>query len=662
MNQDEQEQIVDNEGNTGDKPMDALGNTPEGMSEAVENVDKAVDNTAHDVDETANYPQKTVETAAESVHEAETTVDEAVDTVDNYPAEPDRPATKTGGGSWWKILLGLVAFVGILACVWIATDGGAAKNKTLPITYVKDNALYLYDLKNEPQLLDASISDGAEYHYYYSAWGATITEQGKDLFYLAEMDSEGIGKLYHKNLHNAKDAPVLIAENVMHYIIAQTGRQCAYLALDENGLSLYAYADGESYKITDDILQMNGVYDISADGSFVVYKLEEETGTAFYISAIGENAQSTKLSDNVAADYMRSEGGSGFYLEEQNGSYNLYEYRLNEAPRLVAERVTYAEMLPNGVDFLYCAMQKENTPLTQLVEDDVTDLSIYDEERQAVITEIRHTMEQEGEMEPIFQDCFVVTQEGEIPLLREVMSATPALGDGSYVVGYKMEAPEPAKLSEINSFDEALYSYYMALMTGESELVITGAEKGLYALQGENIDPNTIEISADGERAAYIVADAATGEAVLMTEALGSAEKPVEIAKNVDAFYFLGDTQELVFIYDYNVGMGRLGSYDGEEMHEIDENVIGMQAASDAAVIYYIADMHSETGNGTLVSYDGGNIVEMDDNTFAFHYKGDGKLAYIRDYSLAEGMGDLYYFDGSQSTEVDTEITAIYMY
>ena len=43
-------------------------------------------------------------------------------------------------------------------------------------------------------------------------------------------------------------------------------------------------------------------------------------------------------------------------------------------------------------------------------------------------------------------------------------------------------------------------------------------------------------------------------------------------------------------------------------------------------------------------------------------YKYNGKLAYLKNYDYTANKGDLYYYDGNESKEIDTGITAIFMY
>ena len=78
--------------------------------------------------------------------------------------------------------------------------------------------------------------------------------------------------------------------------------------------------------------------------------------------------------------------------------------------------------------------------------------------------------------------------------------------------------------------------------------------------------------------------------------------------------------------------------------------------------MYFISEPNGATGNGTLKRWDGKNETVIATDTFAFQYKANGKLAYLKNYDLSTGKGDLYYYDGKQSRLLDTGVTALFMY
>lgn len=641
------------------KAVENLGTKQDLTKNFSENVEKSVETQEETVDE----PVESVEFHADSAQEDSGIVEETVDNVDNSAENVENKAVSKskGSGMWWKLLLGLIAFAAFLGYCWVATGGGLWKTKDLTVAYAKDNGLYVYDLKNEPYLLNDKISNGGAYNYYFSAWGVDVADDNESLYYLAGITADNVGSLYYKDLENKAAEPVLVAENVYHYISSVDGSVCAYLVQNNEKMDLYLFKDGQSQLIAEDILLQNGAYDLSQDGSYLVYKIANGDKAALYARVSGE-AKSVKLSDSVVLDFITEKSEVAYYLEEQGNAYQLFQYTPGEEPKLVAEQVTYAELMPNNQDVFYCAMRTDGTSFTQLVEDDITDISAYDEKRQAEIEEMRSKLNGEEGMDPIFQDCYVLTSGGKTKIKDAVISGASLKGNSGFVTGYSVQAPEPVKLSQISSFDEAMYMYYMKLMNGQKEVFIANKGGDVYSLQNKNVDPTSVQVSSNGKIAAYFVPDEASGTNVLMAETLDGKSAAVEVQKNVELIGFLGDTNQLVYYYNYNGGMGSLGLYTANTPQEIEQNAAMVDFPKDRDEMYYLADSDTTTGNGTLVKYDGKEKKEIDKDVFSFQYKENGKLVYLKNYDFKTGLGDLYYYDGTTTRLVDSGVTAIFMY
>lgn len=646
------------------KYVETMGIKQNTSEDKLENVDNSVEIAEKNIENPVEATVETVDIMDTDGGNRTNVVDETVDNVDKIEdaVENSDLPSKNEGGVWWKVLLGLIAFVGFLGYCWYATGGGLTKSSDIAITYAKDNGLYVFDLKNDAYKVNDTISNGGAYNYYYSAWGASTSEDNEDLYYIAGIDAEGIGTLYFKDLKNKDAEPVLISENVNHYISSGDGSRCAYLVQNNGKADLYVYHDDRSRKLAEDILQLNGAYDLSKDGSYVLYKKGNTDEMALYVSAVATEEEPVKLSDKVALSFIAEKNNIAYYLEQQADSYYLYEYNFNEEPTLVAEQVTYVELMPNGQDVLYCAMRADETPFTQLIEDDVTDISQYDEKRQIAIEEIRSKMKDEESMEPIFQDCYVLTAGRKMKIHDAVISVASLPGESEFLVGYSMESPAPVKLSETNSFDEAMYTYYANLMYGEKEVFIADKVGNVYTLQEKNVVPTSIQVSGDGKSVAYYVPDETTGANVLKSESLDGKKGAIEVQKEVELMGFLGDSSDLVYFYNYNGGMGSIGVLKGDTPTEIDQNTTGVYFSDDKKEIYYLADPNTTTGNGTLMKYNGKEMKEIDKDVFSFQYKENGKLAYLKNYDFVTGLGDLYYYDGKTTRFVDSGVTAIYMY
>ncbi|MDD3393859.1 MAG: hypothetical protein PHG19_04375 [Anaerotignum sp.] len=642
-----------------EKGVENLGTKQDSTENFSENVEKSVETQEESVEE----PVESVEIQEDAVQDDSNIVEETVDNVDKSVegVENKEASTSKGSGMWWKLILGLIAFAAFLGYCWVATGGGLWKTNDIAVAYAKDNGLYVYDLKNEPYLVNDQISNGGAYNYYFSAWGVDVAEDNGSLYYLAGITEDNVGSLYYKDMKNKAAEAVLVSENVYHYISSADGSVCAYIVQNDDKMDLYLFKDGQSQLIAENILLQNGAYELSQDGSYLVYKIANNDKAALYARVSGE-AESVKLSDSVVLDFITEKSNITYYLEEQGDAYQLFQYTPGVEPKLVAEQVTYAELMPNNQDVFYCAMRTDGTSFTQLIEDDITDISKYDEKRQAEIEEMRSKLNGEEGMDPIFQDCYVLTAGGKTKMKDAVISGASLKGNSGFVTGYSIQAPEPVKLSQISSFDEAMYTYYMQLMNGEKEVFIANKGGDVYNLQNKNVDPTSVQVSADGKIAAYFVPDAASGSNVLMAEMLDGKSEAVEVQKNVELIGFLGDSDILLYYYNYNGGMGSLGLYTANTPQEIEQNAAMVDFPEDRDEVYYLADSNTTTGNGTLVKYDGKETKEIDKDVFSFQYKENGKLVYLKNYDFKTGLGDLYYYDGKTTRLLDSGVTAIFMY
>ncbi len=109
--------------------------------------------------------EATEEPAEETVEEAET------------EESPVEKTAEKGGSNVIGIIVGAALFIAFLAVVWMTPVGKVVKDTG--VLYAKDNDLYYYDMKNEPCLLQEDISAGGGYNYFYSAWGAGISQDNE---------------------------------------------------------------------------------------------------------------------------------------------------------------------------------------------------------------------------------------------------------------------------------------------------------------------------------------------------------------------------------------------------------------------------------------------------------------------------------------------------
>lgn len=661
----QEDELVDKGVETGDNPVEDGGITSQDLSTSQRELGttdgEAVDKTVGDVEELPRDVEQHLEDVDKTVDEIPLKgdfVEETVENVDNMGESVEKTLPKKGKGAF-SIILGLVAFVGLLGYCWFATGGGLTKVPDLPVAYAKDNGLYLYDLKNDPYMVTENISDGGTYQYMTTAWGTGFSQSGNDFYYLGDVSERGPGNLYHRDLKKSGE-DILIGANVLDFSVGKDGKTLAYLSIEENIAVLSVYKDGVSRKIGENILLEQGTYELSSDGNFVVYISGDGTNNALFVCETAEGSAPISLSDTVAI-YSVTDSGKIYYVSLVGQSYSLFSYEMGKTPTLVAENVTYMSELANGTDMIYCSMDTGVIPYADFITDDITDLEGLSPEKQASVAEIRAAMAEGKGIEPLLQDCYIVTSNGATNIGRQLISVAPIGKDGSHYVGFGVKTPPPMLLSEVDSLDAALYQYYEGLAYGEKDVFVGSAQMQPVSLQSNNVIPTSVKIGDDGKTVAYFVADTTTGVNTLMTEILGEKEAPTEIGANVETMNFLGASQNLGYFYDYTDGVGTLGQTQKGSPQELDTNGSRVIYAEDQEVMFYITKADPDTGSGDLMMAKDGTSQKIDEGVFNFQYQGNGNVAYFKNYSLENAVGELHYFNGKETKLVDTGVSALYM-
>lgn len=604
--------------------------------------------TVEPVAETAEA-EETAEPAEETT-EAEETAEPAEETTE--PTEnTEEPAADTGKQTSGKggilgILIGLAAFIAVLAFCWIQPMGTARADSG--VLYAKDDGLYYYDLENEPYLLTESISDGGMYHYYYSAWGAEATENW--VYYSANINEDGAFDLYRKDAKDMAAEAVCIDSNVYDYTVSEDGEVVAYLAMHGDSLELCTYAGKEVQAVADGLQLENDIYSMSKDGKYLVYTDAYDMLCAV---TVGSDAAAEVLTEESPM-YLLAED-TLYYVAQGESVYNIYSYDFKNDPVLIAENAVYMVLMPNGRDLLYGKTPDDVIPYADIIEDDMAEadalLKEGDEgyEEKAQRDEIREAMKNGEGIQPILQEYYVVMNGKSVKVADNVISAIAADSETSFVTGYRAKEMEKIALSAVSGgVDSLTMQYYMNLNYGGFEPFLADTQGNLEVLN-DGVAPDTIQISKDGKYAAYL-----DSNNKLLKMTIGKAAEAVEFAGNVENFTFLGD--KLGYAYDYENGVGKIGTENTEPA----ENACGITFAEDE--VYFIQNPDSETGNGKLRVWKKDAFTDMDEDVFAFQYKGNGKLVYLKNYNVTEGKGDLYYYDGKESRLLDTGITAIFMY
>ncbi len=610
--------------------------------------------------EKAEETEETEEAAEEEQTEAAAETEEAkTEEAGSAPAQEQKQPQKES--NLLQILLGFAVMAAFLAFCWTADLGIVKKLPDNGVLYAKDNDLYIYDEKTESYLLQEDLSAGGEYNYFYSAWGAEIVDSGKYAYYPANIDETGSFTLYRKTLAEGASEGDWIADNVYAYLASENGETAAYLTAEGENLILHLY-DGESaWVVAEGLHLQEDVFTLSKDGKYLIYV---DAYGMLCLTPCNMPMESIKLTDDVQM-YALAEDML-YFVAPGEESYCIYSYDFKGEPTVAAENVAYMELMPNGRDLLYSCVSAEQIPYADLIEDDMTEadaaLQEGDEgyEAKALRDEIREAMANGEGMEPLLQECYVMTGGKSVKVADNVISAVSVDCERAYAAGYRMEETAKIPLSTVEGgLDMVQYLYYMSLMYGEQQTFLADTRGNCEILTGYGIQPDSIRVSADGSHAAYLVQEPVTGESILMYMEIGKAEEAEAVQMGVESLDFLGGSDQLGYYYNYENNKGTLETV-GPAHTMLSEIAAGVQYAPDREEVYFIQFAEDQTETGTLCCWKEDEFVTIDEDVFAFFYHGNGKVVYLKEYDAEKQKGNLFFFDGTNTHLVDTDMTAIF--
>lgn len=607
--------------------------------------------------------EETVE--AETVtEEAETAEEPAAEPAETAPVQTAAPAKS--GSNIVGIIVGLLVFIGVLALCWKMVGPVGEVHADKGIAYAKDNNLYIYDLENDTYVAAEGISAGGQYNQYYSAWGTTFNEDGSGLYYSTNVRTDGTFDLYYKGV-NADSEGVLVGEAVADYMPTKDGAAAIFVKTTADGAAdLYQFVNGISTLVESNILPESGSYAISNDGSFVMYRKSGDNGTALYAKGTAEGEEAVCIHENAATAMMTSDTDEIYFAGAEGEGYAAFVYAYGTEPVKIMDEVTYLEVMPNGKDVLLMGPTEGLVTYDSIIEDDL-------EESDALLTEadgdayqaklqrdaIRTAMEGGEGFEPVLQKVYMYSNGKLTEVAAGTISAVSLENDRSYAVCYAAGDMEKMPISQLGSLEDAEQGYYMTLMYTEPKILVVNATGGSWQLEGKNISPANVFLSDDGTMVGYYETDTLTGATMLNIAKLGA--EPSFTMENVEAADFLGTTHDVAYFKDYENGLGTMGVWNGGDPVEV-ESVGGVHFAVDQNAVYYINNIDQQNGNGDLHVMANGEDTLIDSGVYSMQYKYNGKLAYLKKYDYTANRGDLYYYDGKESKEIDTGITAIFMY
>ena len=266
-------------------------------------------------------------------------------------------------------MIGLIALIAIVAYAWMNPMGKAVDTGIL---YTKDDNLYYYDLKNEPYQVQEGLSNGGTYHYFYTAWGASVTEDGSYLYFSDDVDENGAFVLYRRDAKNADAKAAQIDTDVYDYMASKDGKVVAYLKKSGETYALCVYDGKEAQTVKTGINLENDVYALSGNGKYLAFT--DTTGLLNAV-AVGKNMEDNilPLTDSAETYALAEESGILYYVAAGKDGYNIFSYDFKGEPKTAVENVSSMEMMPNGRDVLYCKKSEEKVLYKDIIVDDMAE-------------------------------------------------------------------------------------------------------------------------------------------------------------------------------------------------------------------------------------------------------------------------------------------------
>lgn len=493
------------------------------------------------------------------------------------------------------------------------------------VLYLKNNTLYLYDMKEETKLgKDVSsyvASDDFKTVYYqnseggfYSVRGGESEKIGTDIevkhyssdystiYYLSG------DKLYKKAIGKEKEKLLSNIKNI--YSVSDKG--CFYFTrAQEIDLEDFFTADGSDYDSTIDSYikgQTLSCYELG------YYDGKNDTILADYCGLLdGTSCDDTLL--RVYARYDVDSADTATVTELMDYYYNVStSYTVTEAAQEMAK-----DLLMQSAETCVAVNGVEN--VLELSEVDFVQIS--------------------NDCKTMYFLCEVKDNEGD--LYKATLSGTSVkkpevVNDGVYHY-YGLY------------FEDDWFVYFKDVKDDEGDLYIDGV------LVDSDVALNKGTTKSSGWLLYYTDYDKEKEYGVLKA---WDGKNSLEIYDEAHGYRPMEDGSVILY-YDLSSDgeTASLAHWNGKTLTDICEDVWGFLSLSDDGSLLLMTDYSSKSKSGTLVLWDGKKALEIEDDVYTATFAADGDVVYLYDYSTDRYEGELYRFDGKKSTLVDEDVAAI---
>jgi len=601
------------------------------------------------------------------------------------PAAPAAPAEKkkTSKGLLFGILgVAVVAVVVILALVL----GGGSKKSSKGVNmalYIKDEEVYGNMLKGkaeEFELTDRFLDEyddlGEELDPEVGnsmAGFFVVSEDGKTIFYPDKLSEDGC-TLYIGNLAKPDNDPVKIDSSITDYCVSEDSRVVTYLKGESSTAYQYNVKNEEKEKVATDVMEMR----VSADASKIIYVNDE--GDMYSITN-GEDKE--KLDSDVEELYDVSEDFKTVYYGKDGGLYKMVNGEDKE--KITSDLYGYPRIYESG-EVYYVEYEESEKVLADFITDDMAaadeamtepeypDWDDYEteedydkayEEYETAYDEYWAKLERDEIREDMETWTIYVSEEklyyynGEdSTLLSENLIYERYAYDKAVVIYGTGGGSGKVKMSECVDIWDAEWQVEEKLSDSGEYFVAQGGES--FALEMDTLD--SLVLNDDGTMAYFITnveEEDNFGELHFMKIGDGKIKETAMYDEEVYAYYLrMAGDNDVVYFKDAEDGVGEL--FMNAEHVDYDVSIWNGVIYSETLdqLVYYV-DWDDEEYRGTLKLSGSDKAAKVGDDVADYIILSDGRILYLGDYDMEDGIGELRIYEKGESESLDSDVVAL---
>lgn len=539
------------------------------------------------------------------------------------------------------------------------------------VVYVKNNNLYVCEPGEKEEKVDSDLKvsrlvpDGRMLDSDMS--GVWVSQDGKNLLWAVNTGDEDSADFYCQDIELKGEKVKLASDSTL---VDRTENFESILFKKDDALYLSKGME-KAEKLVSGVEDVMSV-DLEKGTFFYTAKGERKAKLADYIvdDMAEEDAQ---MKEPVRSDYERESGGYGLrsysYTVVDDQYYDdLEKYREKEERDEMREMIQEIDAIPIPYTELYFYAEGQETLITSDYSSYVTfanpswrsltDLS--EKSKDFTSSLLYEKMKPAEEMEG-------KTKLSELPYISDPEVMKVAIKNGEIYIAGLFDAED----------QEQETSYFLYSDGADKELDLDGQtiQSSLYDAKNNQLVLLVVdeeeETAVEGDRAASADdsdradSDEKDDAGELMTVSLkGETAELVPYDEDVSSL-------ELVYggniYYLKDVGKNGEGDlYRSQESLMYDVKEIGLWAVPDSKAVMAVTDYDEDNQTGTLnllrADSEEGEEIASDVylDAIAFTAFGQDCIFMLSDYSFERGSGDLLYYDGKETTTLESDVAAYF--